>query len=212
VLTAVLFGTVPAFRATRLQLTDSLKDGRGPQSGASRSALARALVISRVALSQVLMVGAGLFVRSLINLNNVDPGFNKANVLRLQIDSNSTGYKGDDPRLIAIYQQIEQRVGALRGVEAASFSAFTFNEGSWNGFVVVPGMPVNHELDVKHNVIGNDYFKTMQIPLVAGRMLATDPSSLAVCAVRLLAVAVAAGDLPARRASRVEPMTALRYE
>jgi len=169
VLTAVLFGTVPAFRATRLQLTESLKDGRGPQSGVSRSRLARTLVISQVALSLILMVGAGLFVRSLINLNNVDTGFNKANVLRLQIDSNSTGYKSDDPRLNALFRQIEERVGALPGVQAASFSSFTFNEGSWNGSVAVPGMPVNHELDVKHNVVGNGYFKTMQIPLIAGR-------------------------------------------
>jgi len=75
-----------------------------------------------------------------------------------------------DPHVNALYQQIEQRVSALPGVQAASFSAFTFHEGSWNGYITVPGMPVNHDLDTKHNVIGNDYFKTMQIPLVAGRL------------------------------------------
>jgi len=169
VATAILFGTIPAFRATRLQLTDALKDGRGPAGANTRNPLARALVISQVALSLVLMVGAGLFLRSLINLNNVDPGFNKADVLRLQIDTNFTGFKNDDPRLRALYQQIEERVSALPGVHAASFSSFTFHEGSWNGFITVPGMPVNHELDVKHNVVGAGYFATMQIPLVAGR-------------------------------------------
>jgi predicted permease len=169
VATAVLFGTLPAFRATRLQLTDSLKDGRGPAGAGAKSPLAKALVISQVALSLVLMVGAGLFLRSLVNLTNVDTGFNKENVLRLQIDASSVGYKEDEARLPALYQQIEQRVSALPGVRAASFSLFTFREGSWNGFVLVPGMPVNHDLDVKHNIVGTGYFATMQIPLLAGR-------------------------------------------
>jgi predicted permease len=71
--------------------------------------------------------------------------------------------------MAALYQQIEQRVASLPGVKAASFSSFVFDEGSWNGYIMVPGMPVNHDLDVKHNIIGNGYFDTMQIPLVAGR-------------------------------------------
>ena len=169
VATAILFGTIPAFRATRLQLTDQLQSGRSPQGAGSKSPLARILVVSQVALSLVLMVGAGLFLRSLINMTNIDTGFNRENVLRLQVDASSAGYKEDDPRLPALYQQIEQRVSALPGVRAASFSYFTFHEGSWNGYVIVPGMPVNHDLDVKHNVVGTGYFDTMQIPLVAGR-------------------------------------------
>ena len=170
VVTALIFGTIPAFRATRLQLTDTLKAGRGPQASGGKSLLARTLVISQISLSLVLMVGAGLFLRSLINLNNVDTGFNKENVLRLNVDFASLGMNDSDPRVTALYQQIEQRVAALPGVQAASFSAFTFHEGSWNGFITVPGMPVNHELDIKHNVVGNGYFATMQIPLVAGRL------------------------------------------
>jgi predicted permease len=170
VVTALIFGTIPAFRATRLQLTDTLKAGRGPQATGGKSLLARTLVISQISLSLALMVGAGLFLRSLVNLDNVDTGFNKENVLRLQVDFASLGMNDSDPRVTALYRQIEERVSALPGVQAASFSAFTFHEGSWNGFIVVPGMPINHELDVKHNVIGNGYFKTMQIPLVAGRL------------------------------------------
>jgi predicted permease len=169
VATAVLFGTVPAFRATKLQLTQSLKDGRGAQGSGAKSPLAQVLVISQVALSLVLLVGAGLFLRSLANLNNVDTGFNKDNVLRLQIDASSIGYKADEPRLKTLYQQIEERVSALPGVRAASFSSFTFHEGSWNTTVVVPGGEAHPEVDVKHNVIGNGYFATMQIPLLAGR-------------------------------------------
>jgi len=167
--TALIFGTIPAFRATRLQLTDTLKSGRTPQGVAARNPLARILVISQVALSLVLMVGAGLFLRSLINLTNIDTGFNKENVLRLKIDFSSAGFKNDDPRQIALYNTITDRVSALPGVQAASFSSFTFREGSWNGDITVPGMPVNHNIDVKHNIIGAGYFATMQIPLVAGR-------------------------------------------
>jgi predicted permease len=169
ILTAILFGTIPAFRATRLQLTETLKDGRGPQGAGARNPLAKALVISQAALSLVLMVGAGLFLRSLINLSNVDTGFNKENVLRLQLDSDAAGFKSDDPRLNALFQQIEQRVSSLAGVKAASFSAFTFHEGSWNSNILVVGINTDENINVKHNVIGNGYFATMQIPLLAGR-------------------------------------------
>ena len=168
VCTALLFGTLPALRATRLQLVDNLKSGRGA-SAVGRSPLAKILVVSQVALSLVLMVAACLFLRTLVNLNRVDAGFNKENVLRLDIDSDITGYKGDDPRLKLLFKQIEDRVNVLPGVKGASFSAFTFGEGSWNSPIRVPGMPVNRSVDVDHNIIGNGYFSTMQIPILAGR-------------------------------------------
>jgi predicted permease len=169
VCTSLLFGTLPALRATRLQLTDSLKSGRGASSAAGRTPLAKILVVSQVALSLVLMVSACLFVRTLVNLNRVDTGFNKEKVLRLNIDSAITGYKDGDPRLTMLFQQIEDRVNALPGVQAASFSAFTFDEGSWNSSIRIPGIPVNRNVNVKHNIIGDAYFKTMQIPILAGR-------------------------------------------
>jgi len=168
VATSALFGTVPALRATRLQLTASLKSGSGA-SASGRTPLAKALVVVQVALSLMLMTGACLFVRTLVNLSRIDTGFNKENVLRLDIDSDVTGYKADDPRQVLLYRQIEDRVQALPGVKAASFSAFTFGEGSWNTKIVVPGMPFNYKANIMHNIIGNGYFKTMQIPLLAGR-------------------------------------------
>ncbi|MGB2590567.1 MAG: ABC transporter permease [Candidatus Acidiferrum sp.] len=167
--TALIFGTIPAFRGTRLQLTDTLKAGRAPQGTSGKNSLAKALVISQVALSLVLMVGAGLFLRSLVNLNKVDVGFNKENVLRLEIDSSSAGYTPGEPREVALNQQIEERVSALPNVKAASFSAFTFHEGSWNSKVVVPGTNIDENIIVNHNVVGAGYFATMQIPLLAGR-------------------------------------------
>ena len=169
VCTALLFGTLPALRATRLELTSTLKSGRGTSTFGARSPLSRVLVISQVALSLVLTVGACLFLRTLNNLSRVDTGFDKQNVLRLDIDSSSAGYGEDDPRFKALLRNIEERVSSLPGVQAASFSAFTFAEGSWNTAITVPGMPFNRKVDVKHNTIGNDYFKVMRIPLIAGR-------------------------------------------
>ncbi|MBS1804364.1 MAG: ABC transporter permease [Acidobacteria bacterium] len=169
ILTALLFGTVPAFRATRLRLTDSLKEGRASSNTSAKNPLAKALVIAQVSLSLVLMVGAGLFLRTLVNLNSIDPGFNRQGVLRLNIDSQSTGMKDNDPRLTAMFQEIESRVSAIPGVKAASFSAFTFREGSWNEAMLVPGMPGNENIGVHQNVVGDGYFATMQIPLLAGR-------------------------------------------
>jgi predicted permease len=169
VATAILFGTVPAFRATRLQLTETLKAGRGSAGAGTRNPLGKALIIFQVALSLVLMVGAALFLRSLNNLNSIDPGFNRESVLRLNIDTEPTGLKGGEPALKAVYQQIEQRVAALPGVKADSFSAFTFAEGTWSDTMFVSGMPNNEDVSVHQNVVGNGYFDTMQIPLVAGR-------------------------------------------
>jgi predicted permease len=167
--TAILFGAIPALRATRLQLTSSLKDGRGASSSGAKSPLARALVVSQVAFSLVLLAGAGLFLRSLVNLNHVETGFNRDNVLLLQIDDSSAGYKGGDPRLIPLHEEIERRVGALPGVRAAAYAEFTFSEGCWNGPVYVAGFDNNKDVDVPHNVVGAGYFAAMGIQLIAGR-------------------------------------------
>jgi predicted permease len=167
--TAALFGTIPAFRATRLNLTDSLKDGRSQPNASAKGPLAKTLVISQVALSLVLVVAAGLFVRSLVNLTNVDTGFNKENVIRLRVDASSAGYK-EDVRLTSIYRQIEERVNSLPGVRAASFSIFTFNEGTWNNGIWVQGYLSGHlQTSVHHNAVGTGYFAAMGIPLLAGR-------------------------------------------
>jgi predicted permease len=168
-ITALLFGTIPAFRATKLELTKSLKDGQGAARVNTKGPLAKALVISQVVFSLVLVVAAGLFLRSLVNLTRVDLGFNKDNVLRLRMDASSVGYKEDNPRLHALYRQIEEKVNALPGVQAASFTSFVFHEGSWNSDITVPGAEKHPEVNVKHNIVGTGYFPTLRIPLLAGR-------------------------------------------
>jgi len=166
--TALLFGLAPAIRATRVSL--SLKEGRGMTAVASRSRLAKALIISQVALSLVLLIGAGLFLRSLVNLSNLDTGFNKESVLLFAIDPVDAGYK-EDARLVSLYQQIEQQVSAEPGVRAASISFFTFDQGSWTNHISVQGRTPTGDDDelVKHNVIGPAYFAAMGIPLLVGR-------------------------------------------
>jgi FtsX-like permease family len=119
--TALIVGTIPAFRGSRLQLNDTLKAGRGPQGTSGKNPLAKALVISQVALAPVLMVGAGLFLRSLVNLNNVDIGFNKENVLRLEIDSSSAGYTPGEPREVALNHQRHSRSTKAAGTRMSSF-------------------------------------------------------------------------------------------
>jgi predicted permease len=176
VATAVLFGTIPALRSTRLVLTDALKDGRGSSNSIAKNPLGKTLIVTQVAVSLTLTVGAILFVRSLINLDNVDTGFNREGVLRLEIDSSLTGLEASDPRMISMFQQIEQRVSALPGVKVASFAAFLFRQGSWNTGVRVAGIN-NEHVNVKHNVIGDGYFATMQIPLLAGRTFGPQDTS-----------------------------------
>jgi len=119
--------------------------------------------------SLVLMMTACLFLRTLYNLSRVDVGFNKENILRLSIDSTALGFQADDPRARVTYHNIEDRVSTLPGVEAASFSAFTFNEASFVSSVALPGKAFDRNVIVNHNVIGKNFFKVMQIPLVAGR-------------------------------------------
>ena len=168
--TALLCGLAPALRATRIALGSSLKEARGSVASTSRSRLAKALIVSQVALSLVLLIGAGLFLRTLVNLSNVDTGFNKENVLLFGIDPPAVGYK-EDQRVVSLYQQIEQRVSALPGVRADSISFFTFDQGEDTGPVSVVGRTPTREDDMSatYNVVGPGYFATMGIPLLLGR-------------------------------------------
>ena len=166
---AILFGTVPALRAARLQLTESLNDRGASGSAAAKSRFAQVLIVSQIALSVVLLTGAGMFVRSFQNLIHVDTGFNRDNVIRVQIDPSSAGYK-EDARLTALYQRLEDELNAIPGVQAASCSLFIFNEGTWNNSIWVQGYASGHrDVDVHHNVVGEKYFSAMGIPLLAGR-------------------------------------------
>jgi predicted permease len=170
IFTALLFGMTPAIRATRLDLNASLKQARGTAAPSSRFSLARGLIVAQIALSLVLLAGASLFLRSLVNLTRIDTGFNKQNVMIFSLDEYSTNLPLD-ARLLQLQQQIEQRVQALPGVHAASFSMFTFNQGMWSNDLTVQGIPRTPENshDALYNVVGDGFFSTMNLPILAGR-------------------------------------------
>ncbi len=170
--TVLLFGTVPALRATALELAPSLRGGRGISANAARTWLTRGLVVGQVALSLVLLSGAGLFLRSLSNLLDVNVGFDRQNVLRMHIDPAAAGYHTDQ-RLESLMERIEERVRPLSGVEAASFARSVFDGGGWSeDDVNVPGRPAReHDRAVDFNDVGPQYFEVMRMPIVLGRAL-----------------------------------------
>ena len=169
--TALLFGTLPALRSTHVNLTDAFKSGRGAAALGVRSRFSSALIVSQVALSFVLLIGAGLFLRTLVNLTHVNTGFDEKSVLLFAIDPPAVGYKVDS-RLVNLYQQLEQRVAAEPGVLADSVSLLTFNQGGWSTSVSVlgGGPSLSDNPNVMHNAVGRGYFATMGIPLLTGRV------------------------------------------
>jgi predicted permease len=168
--TALLFGIAPALRASGIEITPVLKDGRGASSASAHGALSRSLIVFQIALSILLLASSGLFLHSLRNLASVDLGFDPRNVTVFTLDE-YTANLPLDARLVQLQQQIEQNVQALPGVQSASFSMFTFNQGEWSDGVSaenVPRTPENSQ-DVLYNTIGIEYLKTFGIPLIAGR-------------------------------------------
>jgi predicted permease len=175
VATALLFGVLPALRATGVEFTPALKDGRGGTSATTRGALARSLIVGQVALSVVLVVVAGLFVRSLIHLSEVDLGFDKHNVLDFSLDSSTANLPhgtADEIRSVQLQEQIEDRVLTIPGVQADGFAFFTFNQGGWTDLVLFQGIPRTQAngRDVFFNITGKGFFSAMGIRLVEGRL------------------------------------------
>jgi len=170
-LTGLLFGLAPAWRATRVELTPALKQSTpGLSAGRLRLGLAKTLVIAQAALSLVLLFGAGLFVRTLVNLKNLDTGFDTDNLLLFGINPTKAGYKG--PALNDFYTRVQQRVAALPGVVSATASLHLLLSGSarsdniWvAGYNPKPG----ERLSVRVVPAGSKFFETMKIPLLRGR-------------------------------------------
>src|SRR3974390_1837110 len=133
ILTGIVFGLAPAFRGTRVDLTPALKEGtRGSAAegrmGGRSFTLSNGLVTAQVALAVVVLVGAGLLVRTLQNLRNVDPGFEVRNLLTFELDPTLIGYK--TPQIVAFYRELQERLSAMPGVESVSYSSSTLLSGS----------------------------------------------------------------------------------
>jgi MacB-like periplasmic core domain len=166
---AMIFGTVPALHAARIEPDSALKGGKGSTQTRWQSLLGRTLVVAQVALALLLLVGAGLFVRTLVNLQNVPTGFNQQNVMLFRLDTATTGYKG--PRLVQLLREVEDHVKTVPSVQTASFSFLIFNQRQWTTrlFTRDQTQTGGQSHVVRQNVVGRDYFATMGIPLVLGR-------------------------------------------
>jgi len=173
VLTSLLFGILPAFRTAGVEFTPALKESRGSSSASARGPLARSLIVGQIALSVLLLVVAGLFVRSLLHLYDVDTGFDKHNVLIFSLDSSTAGlpHGPDEIRSVRLQEEIEDRAKAVPGVQSDSFAFFAFNDGGWSNqvrFQSVPRTPENGG-SVSFNITGNGFFSAMGISLLEGR-------------------------------------------
>jgi predicted permease len=173
VLTGIIFGFAPAFRATRLDLTPALKQGTRSSAAERRAAgrwfnLGNGLVIAQVALAVVVLVGAGLLVRTLRNLRNVDPGFDTRNLLTFGLDPTLIGYK--TPQIDAFYRDLQQRIGAIPGVESVSYSNSTLLSGDlWETGFHLEGTPKDQESNADYLPIGAGFFSMMHMRLLSGR-------------------------------------------
>ena len=171
VLCAIVFGTAPALRASRMEPNTSLKGGKTSAPSLLRNPLGKMFVVAQVALSLLLLVGAGLFVRTLINLQSIPSGFDQENVLLLKIDTSATGLKPDDPKVPGLLREVEEKVKTVPGVQGASFASYTFNQGFWTSpvFTREPDSAQGTSRSVRNNIVGPDFFSVMGLDLVAGR-------------------------------------------
>ena len=169
-LSALIFGTAPALRAARIEPNSSLKGGKGAAQGASQSRFGKALVVAQVALSLLLLIGAGLFVRTLINLQSLPSGYDQENVLLVSTDITATGYQG--VQRSALLREVEEKVKAVPGVQATSFSLVVFKQGFWPATIFTRDLNSmeRESRAIRNNVVGQDYFTTMGIPLLEGRV------------------------------------------
>ncbi|HKP14127.1 MAG TPA: FtsX-like permease family protein, partial [Blastocatellia bacterium] len=173
-LTGVLFGLAPAWRSTRIDLTPTLKESGRSSSAASRSWLSKSLTVAQVAVSLLLLIGAGLLLRSLFNLQKVEAGFNQQNLLLFGVDPGLIGYKNE--RLAALYKDLCERMEAVPGVRAVTFSRIPLlAESTSSRGITLPGSapstdPQGRDRDITYvHHVRENFFEVMQIPLLAGR-------------------------------------------
>jgi predicted permease len=172
-LTGVVFGIAPALRGTGMNVSSALKE-TGRSVIGSRSILSRSLLIAQVAISLVLLVGAGLFVRTLYNLRHVDVGFNPENLLLFRVNPSLNRY--DEKRMAVLYQSLLDRMAAVPGVRGAAMSQPALLSGSVNstsiyvqGRVYPPGRPQGDTNSINRLVVSPNFFDVMGIPIVKGR-------------------------------------------
>ncbi len=167
VLTGLLFGLAPALQATRVEVMPTLKEVRA-NNRSRRVTLSHVLVVGQIALSLLLALGAGLFVRTLSKLASVQLGFNRDNVLLFKLDAAQAGHKTSE--IFAFYRTLQMRFGSIAGVHSVSVAQTPLvGEGSWYTPVVPVGKQAVPDQDTRVLMVGPYYLATMKIPLIAGR-------------------------------------------
>ncbi len=179
IVTGLLFGLLPAIKATRLNLESTLREQGSSVSGSiGQVRFRKGLVVSQVVLTTVLLVGAGLFTRSLNNLKRIDLGMRPDNMIAFSIAPELNGYSPQ--RTIALFDSLHQRLESQPGVEAVTESLIqAFTESNSNSNITVEGYnaQVDEDTTAGQNEIGPNYFSAMGIPLVKGREINTSDTA-----------------------------------
>ncbi len=167
--TGIIFGLAPALQASQTDLTESLKEGgRSSSAGAGSQRLRRLLVVAEVALSLVLLVGAGLMIKSFVRLSKVETGFDSQNTLTAQINLPQSRYD-DGQQQAAFFRQVLERIEALPGVESVgAVLPLPFTGDSLFSFIV-EGHPTDDMPSANYYAVSPNYFGAMGIPLLKGR-------------------------------------------
>ena len=169
-ITGVIFGLAPAWLAARSEVSSSLKETAKSTSRRRKGLTGKSIVAFQIALSTLLVVGAGLFLRTLLELNSVDVGFNADNLVLFEISPPASRYPG--PKDVQLHQQLEKLIAALPGVEHVAPGSIPYIANNMANADFLPEGPtpdpkVNRAED--ENYVGNDFFPTLRIPIVAGR-------------------------------------------
>ena len=169
-LTGILFGLVPALQATRPALATTLKDEAGSVAGGASAGLRKSLVVAQVALSLLLLVGAGLFIQSLSKLKELDPGFQTKNLVMFEVEPTLGGYKPDWAR--DYYRQLLERLQTLPGVSSAAFAVIPLLIGDeWDNSITIEGYTPKQgeDPDPHMQFCSPRFFETLKIPILQGR-------------------------------------------
>jgi predicted permease len=172
-LTGIGFGIAPAFRGSHTSLTSHLKGNTSTTVRHTRAqilSLGSSLVVLQVALSMVMLTGAGLLLRTLANLRRIDAGFDTRNLLIFDVNPQLAGYKNE--QLPPLYAELQRRIAALPGVISVSYASGALLDGGYSSRdMKIEGRSDKSKVEILTLQVGPDYFPTMKIPLLAGRLL-----------------------------------------
>jgi hypothetical protein len=169
-LTAILCGLVPALQASRSDITPVLKDQAGAVLGGTSVRFRKVLVTAQVSLSLLLLIGAGLFIRSLQNLRNLGPGFAPEKLVSFNIDPSLNGY--DTTKCKAFYLHLTESIASIPGVQSVGLASMRILEDNeWDSSVTVEGYSAKtgEHIGPYMNSIGPGYFQTLGVPILGGR-------------------------------------------